>query len=484
MTQRIAASAGRVALTLDQLISQSNALRGEAVAAGEDLHELRAAYRAYLAAANWLNRNRNSNDGSEVSRRQQLRESSKEGWRKWKKLKKLDGNVRAKSKQEAPARVFVMLIEMFSEFEKEDMTYKEFDEAMSDDHLGEVLLQRLEDKACYYDTSMKVLGEMLSNWQTFWHFIWLKEDFRNVKSVAELKMSLEAKLHSAFVKLVTECKKRDVIETDGVRYVHGRNWTDFTGEAFIFSERMLLIDLDRGVLESDEAEAPRLEDVFAKLCNQHELEKSLSDLSKMGVIEQRGDFVFPGPNFEVDNDPWLTYQFLEDLVVDAADAVPTMAVQCDSCKRRPFDSQDGPYALMLQTVNSRDIRRQARFKFPHIRSYSGRRARTYCLCRACKNYLVEGEDDEKNVWPLFTYHLLFGAHEPKFGDAAHHHSVCGGETLWRLVPKTMRRWWLDEIATLPEYSGCTLDSPPSVFEDKTLALGEFNCCFKSENWPI
>ena len=93
---------------------------------------------------------------------------------------------------------------------------------------------------------------------------------------------------------------------------------------------MLLIDLDRGVLESDGADAPQLEDVFAKLCDQHELESSLSDLSKMGVIEQRGDFVFPGPNFEADNDPWLTYQFLDDLVADAADAVPTMAVQCDS----------------------------------------------------------------------------------------------------------------------------------------------------------
>ena len=155
MTRRIAASAGRGALTLDELISQSNALRDEAVAAGEDLRKLRAAYRAYNGARSWLGKNRNSHDGSEVSRNEQLKESNKEGWRKWEKLRKLDGNVRAKSKEEAPARVFVMLIEMFSEFEKEDMTYEEFDEAMSDDHLGEVLLQTLEDRACYYDTSMK-----------------------------------------------------------------------------------------------------------------------------------------------------------------------------------------------------------------------------------------------------------------------------------------------------------------------------------------
>jgi len=61
---------------------------------------------------------------------------------------------------------------------------------------------------------MKVLGEMLSNWQTFWHFIWLKEDFRNVKSAVALKTSLEEKLNSAFDNLVTECRELDVIETD------------------------------------------------------------------------------------------------------------------------------------------------------------------------------------------------------------------------------------------------------------------------------
>ena len=103
------------------------------------------------------------------------------------------------------------------------MTYKEFDKARSDDHFKKVLLQRFEDKACYYDTSMKLLGDMLSNWQTFWHFIWLKEHFRNVKSVVALKTSLEEKLYSAFDKLVTECRDCDVIKTDGIRYIHDPN---------------------------------------------------------------------------------------------------------------------------------------------------------------------------------------------------------------------------------------------------------------------
>ena len=77
MTQRIAASAGRVALTLDELMSQSNALRDEAVAAGKDLRKLRETYRTYNRARDWLRMNRNSDDGSEVTRNEQLKESSK-----------------------------------------------------------------------------------------------------------------------------------------------------------------------------------------------------------------------------------------------------------------------------------------------------------------------------------------------------------------------------------------------------------------------
>ena len=175
MTRRIAAEDGRPVATLDELMSQSNALRDEAVAAGEDLRELRAAYTAYDRATYWLRKNKNSVDGSEVSRRKQLAESNRSGRNRWQKLRRMDKKVRDKSKQEAPTRLFLMLIEMFSEFEGEHMTYEEFDEATSDDHFKNSLLQKLEDKACYYDESMELLGGMLCNWQTFWHFIWLKD---------------------------------------------------------------------------------------------------------------------------------------------------------------------------------------------------------------------------------------------------------------------------------------------------------------------
>ena len=160
-------------------------------------------------------------------------------------------------------------------------------------------------------------------------------------------------------------------------------------------------------------------------------------------------------------------------------AAPVELSQCDSCKRRLCDSHDELHTFSLHAVESGTIRRKGRFKFPHIKSSSGRGSRTYSLCDECKNYLVFQDEDEGNIWPLFLYHLLFGSHDAKFRHAQYHYSVCGGEVLWRLVPPTMRGWWLEEIKSIPEYSGCTADHPQSVFVDKTSEFEEFNRCCKS-----
>ena len=140
----------------------------------------------------------------------------------------------------------------------------------------------------------------------------------------------------------------------------------------------------------------------------------------------------------------------------------------------------GESALTIHTCHSITIRRRAKFKFKHIKSASGRRTRNYCLCNECNNYLVEKQDSEKNVWPLFLFHLLFGSHTPVFGNTQSHWDICGGSTLWRLIPQSMRHWWIDEIKTLPGYSDCTIVHPVSVFEDKTLDLKQFNKDYNSE----
>ena len=202
---------------------------------------------------------------------------------------------------------------------------------------------------------MRVLHDMLGNWQTFWHFNWLKDEFNMITTVGTLQLSLRAKLQSAFEKLLEECVNCDVIETNGFRYTYGPNWTDFVGGHLKFSERMFLAGLHCHMVEAGE-DLPQIEDALERMFEEHELEASLADLSKMGVIERHETTVTRGPNFGVDNGPWLRYRFLNDFVADAACAAPVRGGQCDSCKRRPFDSQDESYVMMLHTVDSRDIR--------------------------------------------------------------------------------------------------------------------------------
>ena len=126
MSRRVSVSdrAGRAAPTLDQLISASNAQRRFHVAAGDDFRKLKATNAAFDRSMRWLRKNRNSADGSDVSRHEQLVESNRSGRMQWKELLRLDKKVRDKSKKDAPARLFLMLIELFSEFEREPMTYE------------------------------------------------------------------------------------------------------------------------------------------------------------------------------------------------------------------------------------------------------------------------------------------------------------------------------------------------------------------------
>ena len=76
---------------------------------------------------------------------------------------RLDKKVCDKSKKDAQARLFLVLIELFSEFEREPMTYEEFEESMEGNCFTNYLLQTLEDKGCYYEESMRVLRDMLGN---------------------------------------------------------------------------------------------------------------------------------------------------------------------------------------------------------------------------------------------------------------------------------------------------------------------------------
>ena len=69
--------------------------------------------------------------------------------------------------------------------------------------------------------------------------------------------------------------------------------------------------------------------------------------------------------------------------------------------------------------------------------------------------------------------------ETKFDGEYKYFSVYSGEHLWSIIPQTMRLWWIDAVKnitfqnTVP-YENINIDTPPSIFIDKTIDAAKFN----------
>ena len=202
-------------------------------------------------------------------------------------------------------------------------------------------------------------------------------------------------------------------------------------------------------------------------------ENTLDELTYLGFCKKENGVIEPGPSLHFDNNIWLSFNGL-----------PTKEIennQCYSCKRSQQVNCEYPYRLSFHQICSTTICTRARFKFDHIKKLTGRNKRNYNLCDDCRNYLVEGRKDTKYIWPLFFYNMLFGSQDSKFFGKKYHHINCGGDKIWRLIPLTMRGWWYEDISCNHYYQNCTLDFPPSIFEDKTLAYNQFNSDYNGGN---
>ena len=71
--------------------------------------------------------------------------------------------------------------------------------------------------------------------------------------------------------------------------------------------------------------------------------------------------------------------------------------------------------------------------------------------------------------------MLSRGHTPKLGSHYYFHEAYSGEHLWRVIPISMRKWWIQSIHSISSqpYSQCTLSSPESIFEDRTDSLHNF-----------
>ena len=143
---------------------------------------------------------------------------------------------------------------------------------------------------------------------------------------------------------------------------------------------------------------------------------------------------------------------------------------------------DEIYRLNFHSVLSSSIRKQSNFKF--ITRHSGRHTRYYNLCEECNQLLVEKSDEPRDSWPSFLWSILSGSTKSNFYKKAWNCSIYDRGVLWKLIPVTMRPWWIDSVKVLggPDrpFSEVTLQSPPSIFEDKTIAIKKFDDDFDSQ----
>ena len=121
-----------------------------------------------------------------------------------------------------------------------------------------------------------------------------------------------------------------------------------------------------------------------------------------------------------------------------------------------------PYEIQFEEADSAIL---AKRKFKHVKAFTGRNRRTYCLCTECKTYLDEEYVPTKEErfmdkgWCSFVWYILSN-------ESLHEHY---GDEAWRMIPTEWRPWWLDSLKhKYPDiFDRITLQFPAPIFVDKT-----------------
>ena len=71
-----------------------------------------------------------------------------------------------------------------------------------------------------------------------------------------------------------------------------------------------------------------------------------------------------------------------------------------------------------------------------------------------------------------------------FQGTVYYNQVYSGEHLWKIIPATMRPWWLDSIHSINHhghyiFEHCTLTNPAPMFVDRTIEFSEYSAHIQS-----
>lgn len=153
----------------------------------------------------------------------------------------------------------------------------------------------------------------------------------------------------------------------------------------------------------------------------------------------------------------------------------TCSESCGNCCRRQIthDLSD-PYYFDMYCIWNRNIMGSQSPLRIVTAARSASTSECVYLCSECHHFLVKSKSVRrseryswKNVWPSFYWNLLTG-HDINTGK--NFHCTYAPEELWRYIPESMRRYWVDSIhdrRLVNLYGDCTVNEPKSHFSDRT-----------------
>ena len=144
---------------------------------------------------------------------------------------------------------------------------------------------------------------------------------------------------------------------------------------------------------------------------------------------------------------------------------------CQNCKRKLFvDTSDDYFPstssleLFQVPMNTIKFRKSYKDFFSQID-----RSTLVTLCKQCVTYFTHPDKPTYScMWPSFIWYLF---REEKVQSIY-------GDNVWKFIPISWRKWWIEAVTVDPEnsiatLSNVTLESPPSYFVDISSDIKEF-----------
>ena len=172
-------------------------------------------------------------------------------------------------------------------------------------------------------------------------------------------------------------------------------------------------------------------------------------------------------------------------------SIPFCETKCGNCKREQFvDDENSDYFLKFHQVSSSAVPKFGH-EYQFLRKFTGVHTECqYNLCDECYHFLVKKDRyDFTHMWPGFYWHLLSSTFNQTFpASKRYYFHVYSGEHIWQMIPVQMRRWWINSIQGFNihnefPYADCTIEHPPSFFEDRTLSFQKFEDDFDAGGVP-